>query len=97
MTSFQVDSDAVISATGAVRSSIGRLQAEVNGLLGQLVNLQNSWTGPAAVAFQGIVNEWRGTQSRVEESLNSINEALSVAGQQYAEIEESNARMFTAR
>lgn len=94
MTRYQVDSEAVLSATGAVRTSIGRIQAEVSGLHGQLTNLQGSWSGQAATAFQAIVNDWKATQQRVEESLAGINHALSQAGQQYADIEAANARLF---
>ncbi len=94
MTRYHVDSDAVLSATASVRASIGRIQAEVSGLHGQLVNLQGSWGGQAATAFQTIVADWKATQQRVEESLAAINGALAQAGQQYAEIEASNARLF---
>jgi len=94
MTRYQVDSDAVLSATGAVRASIARIQAEVAGLHGQLTNLQGSWTGQAATAFAGVVTDWKATQQRVEESLAAINHALAQAGQQYADIEAANARLF---
>ncbi|MET1043622.1 MAG: WXG100 family type VII secretion target [Microbacteriaceae bacterium] len=94
MTRYQVDSEAVLSATDAVRTSIGRIQAEVAGLHGQLTNLQGSWTGQAATAFQGVVNEWRATEQRVEENLTALNLALGAAGQTYADIELQNARRF---
>ena len=94
MTRYQVDSEAVLTATGAVRATIGRLQSEVAGLHGQLTQLQSSWTGPAATAFGSTVTEWKATQQRVEENLASINQALGLAGQQYAEIEHANARLF---
>ena len=94
MTRYQVDSEAVLSATAAVQGSISRIQAEVATLHGQLADLQGSWSGSAATAFQGVVAEWKGTQQRVEEALASINQALSAAARQYAEVEEGNARMF---
>ncbi|HEV7948256.1 MAG TPA: WXG100 family type VII secretion target [Glaciihabitans sp.] len=94
MTRYQVDSEAVLSATGSVRATIGRLQAEVSGLHGQLLNLQGSWSGHAASAFQSVVAEWTATQQRVEENLAAINQALTFAAQQYAEIESANARLF---
>ena len=94
MTRYQVDSEAVLSATGAVRNSISRIQTEVSGLHGHLTNLQGSWTGQAATAFYTVVADWKGTQQRVEESLATINQALRQAGQQYADIEASNARLF---
>ena len=65
------------------------------GLHGQLTNLQSSWTGQAASAFTGVVTEWKTTQQRVEENLAAINQALTHAGQQYAEIEAANARLFS--
>ncbi|WP_339619429.1 WXG100 family type VII secretion target [uncultured Salinibacterium sp.] len=95
MTRYQVDSEAVLSATGAVQNSISRIQAEVAGLHGQLTNLQGSWTGQAAAAFSTVVTDWKATQQRVEENLAAINSALSQAGQQYAEIEAANARLFS--
>jgi early secretory antigenic target protein ESAT-6 len=95
MTRYQVDSEAVLGATNAVRTSIGRIQAEVGGLHGQLVSLQDSWSGQAASAFQAVVNDWKSTQQRVEESLDAISRALGQAGQHYAEIEAANARLFT--
>lgn len=94
MTRYQVDSEAVISATGAVRASIGRIQSEVASLQGQLSQLQGSWSGSAATAFASVVTDWRATQQRVEESLAAINHALTQAGQQYAEIEAANTRLF---
>ena len=94
MTTYQVDSEAVISATGTVRGSIERIRGEVAALRGHLTDLQGSWSGQAASAFQGVVDEWHGTQLRVEESLGSINQALAMAGQQYADTEAANARMF---
>ena len=63
-------------------------------LYSQLVALQSSWSGEAATAFQSVVAEWKATQHRVEESLAAINQALTLAAQQYAEIELSNARLF---
>jgi early secretory antigenic target protein ESAT-6 len=94
MTRYQVDSEAVLAATGAVRASISRIQGEVGGLHAQLLNLQGSWTGQAASAFQTVVLDWKSTQQRVEENLAAINQALTLAAQQYADIEASNARMF---
>jgi hypothetical protein len=53
MTAFSVDSEAVLSATGAIRATADRLQSETAAMLGQLTQLQGAWTGSAAVAFQG--------------------------------------------
>lgn len=94
MTSYQVDSDAVLAAEAAVRASTSRIQGEVAGMLAQLVNLQSTWTGQASSAFQGVVSDWRATQQHVEQSLAGITQALGRAGQQYADAERANASMF---
>jgi WXG100 family type VII secretion target len=95
VTSYQVDSDAVMTATNSIRATIARLQGEVSGLMGQLSGLDGSWTGQAATAFHGAIADWRVTQQRIEESLAGLNQALGLAGQQYAEIEQANLRLFS--
>jgi WXG100 family type VII secretion target len=94
MTRYQVDSEAVLGAHGAIQSTMSRIEAEAANLKGQLLNLQASWSGPAATAFQSIVTDWTSTQHRVEESLAAIGQALGRAGQHYADVEHANARMF---
>lgn len=94
MTRFQVDSEAVAQTTAQVQAAVGRLQGEVAGLHARLVELQSSWSGEAAIAFQGVVSDWTATQRRVEESLATINQGLAQAGRTYAEVESANARLF---
>ena len=94
MAVFSVDSDAVLSTTAAVRGTIDRLQGETNAMMSQLSHLQATWTGSASIAFQGIVDQWRATQRQVEESLSAINQALAVAGRQYAEAEQASLSLF---
>ena len=94
MTSFHVDSDAVIQTTATANGSIERIRGEVQALLTHLTSLEGSWTGQAAGAFQSVVADWRATQQRVEESLVGIAAALGSAGRQYAETEQANLRLF---
>ncbi|MGW6173496.1 WXG100 family type VII secretion target [Arthrobacter sulfonylureivorans] len=96
MAVFQVDSEALAAKSMAVQGTIGRLQAEVNTMQSGLRELESLWTGAAAANFQQLVTDWRATQLKVEESLASINAALSHASQQYLQAEEANARMFLA-
>lgn len=95
MTRYTVDSDAVSSAAASITGTVSRLQSEVAALHGQLDALQGVWTGSAAIAFQGVVQQWRATQTSVEHVLESIDRALRVAGQQYIETELANARLFS--
>ncbi len=94
MAVYSVDSDAVFSATAAVRGTIDRLQGETHAMLAQLTQLQATWTGTAATAFAGIVDQWRATQQQVEDALAAINHALTAAGRQYAEAEQFTTGLF---
>ena len=94
MTRYQVDSEAVLHTTSVARATIGRIQSEVAGLIAQLTALEGSWSGQAATAFQAAVSDWRATQQQVAQSAEGLNLALNQAGQQYAEIEQANARLF---
>ncbi|MDN3496227.1 WXG100 family type VII secretion target [Planococcus sp. APC 4015] len=94
MAVFSVDSDAVLSSTSVIRGTIERLQGESNALMSQLTQLQGSWTGAAAIAFQSSVEQWRGTQRMVEETLTGINTALATAGRQYADAEQMSMSLF---
>ncbi|MFT4215454.1 MAG: WXG100 family type VII secretion target [Microbacterium sp.] len=94
MSIFTVDSDAVLSATGAIRATAERLQGETSAMLSQLTQLQGSWTGSAAVAFQGVIDRWRVTQTELESALADIGAALGHAGDQYAQTELAAASLF---
>ena len=61
MSTFQVDSEAVLAHAAAARQTVGRIQGEVSALHAQLEQLQSSGTGGAASAFRGLVAEWRAT------------------------------------
>jgi WXG100 family type VII secretion target len=94
MTSYQVDSEAIAAATVSIRGTMDRIQGESASLLNQLVGLQGSWTGQAALGFQAIVADWRATQARVDESLGAVAAAVGRAGQGYADVELANAQLF---
>jgi WXG100 family type VII secretion target len=95
MSRFEVDSAQVAKAGAAVQASATAISAEVDGMMRHLVELQASWKGPAATSFQLVVADWRTTQGRVHDTLDEIRRALSVAGEQYAEAENTAARMIT--
>ena len=95
MSRFEVDSARVGEASAAVRTSVGTISTEVDQMMRNLLDLQTSWRGQAATQFQGVVADWRATQERVRQSLEDISAALAAAGQQYAEVEQANARMFS--
>ncbi|MGI4895512.1 MAG: WXG100 family type VII secretion target [Janthinobacterium lividum] len=95
MSRFEVDSARVEQASAAVSTSATNLAAEVEGMMRHLLDLESCWKGQAATGFQALSAQWRATQDRVRLSLEEIQRALAQAGQQYADVEASNARMFT--
>ena len=94
MAVFTVDSDAVLAQSAAIRGTVDRIQGESQAMLGQLAQLQSTWTGQASAAFQETVERWRATQRQVEEALAAITLALQSAGRQYADAEVTNAALF---
>lgn len=95
MSRFEVDSTQVAKAGTAVQASATAISAEVDGMMRHLVELQANWKGSAATSFQQVVADWRATQGRVHDALEEIRRALSAAGQQYADAENTAVRMFT--
>jgi WXG100 family type VII secretion target len=94
MTHFSVDSEQVMLANQNIQNTIGRLTSEADNLQAQLLALQSSWTGQAANNFQELVVRWRATAGAVDAQLAELGSALSIAANQYAEIEFANQRLF---
>jgi len=94
MATFSIDSDAVVSATAAIRATSGRIESDTGAMMAQLTHLQGSWTGAAAAAFQSVVERWRTAQREIEAALTDIGSALDVAGQQYVHAETTAAGLF---
>ncbi|MDR1633937.1 MAG: WXG100 family type VII secretion target [Bifidobacteriaceae bacterium] len=94
MSVFQVNSETLSVVAGAANGSIGVIQAEIAALNGHCAELASVWTGGAANAFAGAMEQWRGAQRTVEEALASLSQALVAAGQGYAEVEQANTSLF---
>ena len=94
MAQFIFDSEVIASKSAQAKAHVASITAEVNGMTASLQDLQSSWTGSASTNFQGVLDKWRATQRQVEESIAQINEALSRAGVNYSDTEQSNASMF---
>ena len=94
MAQFVVDSETIAAKAAQAKTQVANISAEVTGMTASLQDLQGSWTGSASTNFQAVLDNWRGTQKRVEESITQINEALYRAGVNYSETENANAAMF---
>ena len=95
MTTYQVNSEQVIQAAQAAQTTIAHLHQEVATLNANLQALQSSWVGPAATAFVAHHAQWRVTQVRVEENLQSLSQALGTAGRHYQAMEATNRALFS--
>jgi WXG100 family type VII secretion target len=95
MSTYQVNSELIATASTGVHRSIGVITAEVASLMTQLRNLQGSWTGAASGAFTAVAEQWQATQKQVETALSQINLALSSAGQTYSNAEDHALRLFS--
>lgn len=94
MTSFHVDSTALDDAASQIARTIESLQSDITSLSAQLRGLDGTWSGPAAVAFAGVVDEWTANSTRVAESLGEIGVALRTIQSHYLDTEQANVRIL---
>ena len=92
---FQVDTDRISSASGDIARISADIEGQVATMMARLNSLQDAWQGSAAAQFQGVVQQWQGTQRQVQQGLQSIGTVLGAAGARYAETEADALRMFS--
>lgn len=94
MTSFHVDASALDAAASHITRTIDSLQSDIASLTAQLRGLDGTWSGPAALAFAGVVDEWTANSTRVAESLSDIGVALRTIQAHYLDTEQANLRLL---
>lgn len=94
MTSYRVDSEAVLSATTQATQTIDRIHQDVSSLTATLQSLSGVWAGQAATAFQEVYSSWQHTQATVETHLHELARALGQAGTHYQDMEIANTALF---
>lgn len=94
MTSFHVDASALDTAAIHITRTIDSLQSDITSLTAQLRGLDGTWSGPAALAFAGVVDEWTTNSTRVAESLSDIGVALRTIQAHYLDTEQANLRLL---
>jgi WXG100 family type VII secretion target len=92
---FQVDTDRIAAASGDIARISADIEGQVAAMMARLTSLQDAWQGSAAAQFQGVVQQWQGTQRQVQAGLQSIGTVLGAAGARYAETEADALRMFS--
>lgn len=96
MHSFEVDAAKIATASSTVSRTGAAIRAEVTAMQRHLQDLQGSWRGAASASFAEVVGNWSQVQQRVDEGLEQITRALSVAAQTYSDAEDHAARLFRA-
>lgn len=94
MSQLEVDSERILTASNEVSRSADAVTTEVQTMMRSLYALQDTWRGSAASNFQVVINDWKAVQERVADSLAGIRDALAVAGRQYGDVEDANAKLF---
>lgn len=94
MSKFGVDVSQVTSASATVSVSVTSIRTEVAAMMRHLQELQNTWTGSAALAFSGVVSQWQTTQGQVEAGLDAITAALARTATTYDDAETSASANF---
>jgi WXG100 family type VII secretion target len=94
MTSFHVDALALDGAASHIARTIESIHTDITSLTSQLRGLDGSWSGPAALAFAGVIDEWMTSSARLTESLSDIGTSLRQIQAHYLETEQSNVRIL---
>lgn len=77
MPQYQVDSERIQASSAAVCTSITAIRQSVDQMYGNLNALQDAWRGGAATQFNALAAQWRAAQQQMEQSLESIQQALT--------------------
>lgn len=96
MPQYQVDSEQIQSASGAVSQSISSIREAVQSMFANLNNLQSVWKGTASSQFNAIADQWRNAQQQMEAALEEMQTALTQASTLYADTEMQASRLFAA-
>ncbi|KFI68809.1 WXG100 family type VII secretion target [Bifidobacterium magnum] len=94
MAQYRVDSERIQASSAAVNSSVTAIRQAVDGMYTNLNALQEVWTGSAATQFTAVAAQWRAAQQQMEQSLDSIQRALTQASTVYADAESQASRLF---
>ena len=96
MAQYQVDSERIQSSSAAVSASVNAIREAVNGMYGNLNQLQSVWHGSAATQFTAVASQWRIAHQQMETSLEAIQHALAQASAVYSDAETQASRLFAA-
>ncbi|MCI1935941.1 MAG: WXG100 family type VII secretion target [Bifidobacteriaceae bacterium] len=94
MAQYQVDPSQIAASSAAVSTSVSSIRSAVQGMYANLNQLQGVWQGGAATQFTQVSEQWRAAQQQMEQSLESIQNALTQASNVYSDAEMQASRLF---
>ncbi len=94
MPQYHVDSEQIHGASVAINNSADQIRSAVTSMYSQLTQLEGTWTGSAASQFTSVMQEWQTAQRTMEQSLQSIHNALVQAAAVYSDAEVQASQLF---
>ncbi len=91
---FEVDTAELGRARGAVEVCAAQVAADADELARHLGELQASWQGEAAGAFDAVMHRWQAVHEQVRAALGDVERALELTGRAYDEAEGSARQLF---
>ncbi|TCD53622.1 WXG100 family type VII secretion target [Alloscardovia theropitheci] len=94
MPQYHVDSERISNASIAINNTADQIRSAVTVMYSQLSELEGSWQGTSANQFSTVITDWRNAQNSIENSLQSIQQALSQAAVLYSDAETQAGQLF---
>lgn len=95
MAQFQVDSEQIQSSSAAVNASIQAIRRRCRACT-PISTICERLEGRSGHTVHAVAGQWRAAQQQMEQSLESIQHALTQASALYAETEMQASRLFGA-
>ncbi len=85
----------VADKAATIQREAADLEARLAALTAAMSDLAGTWTGPAAAAFQGVYENWKGTAQQARQTLEELGASLRNAGTQYDDTENTLRSQWT--
>ncbi|GIM95618.1 WXG100 family type VII secretion target [Paractinoplanes toevensis] len=94
MPRINIDTEAVTSASGNVQETFQQLEQALSALNSRILSLESEYQGPDGEALQGLFARYRTQAQDLNNTLESIGQAMNVAATNHAEASATSQRMF---
>lgn len=88
MAGFQTGAQELQKAAQQMEQSNQQLMGNLKNLAGECEQIRGTWAGAAATAFSNLMERFQADAKNLNDSLNSISEAVTGNAQAYAQQEQ---------